>query len=67
MDLEKTYKYCNYLAVVVASFTAGTWWAGTPWWIPALMLITPTTIFLVVILLSLAWSFYLTKDWDDDE
>ena len=63
MNLERVYKYCNYIAVVAASFLAGTWLSGmTEWWLPLVALAIPTTMFLVVVLGALLWSFYITKD-----
>jgi len=66
MDLEKIYKYSNYVAFVVAVFLFGTVMSmSTPWWLPLVVLLFPTAVFLVVVFGALLWSFYLTKD--DDE
>ncbi len=67
MDLEKTYKYCNYISLIVATFLFGTVLSGggTPWWLPIVVLVVPTAVFLVVVFGALLWSFYLTKDNDE--
>ena len=66
MDLEKIYKYSNYVVLIVAAFLFGTVLSGgTAWWLPLVVIFVPTAVFLVVVLGALLWSFNLTRN--DDE
>lgn len=62
MNLERYYKWCNLIALSLASFClGGVMYADYSMWYPIIIMATPTVILLTIVVALLAWSFYLTR------
>jgi len=64
IDIERVYTISNWVALVLAvvAFMGATVSNEISFWVPALIIATPTILFLFVALVSLVWSFFLTKE-----
>lgn len=64
IDIERVYTVSNWVALVFAviAFMGATMSNEISFWIPALIISTPTILFLFAVLVSLVWSFFLTKE-----
>lgn len=63
INIEKYYKQANLIALYAVAFYLGLWVAGAaPLYKAILILIIPTTAFLVVVCGALLWSFILTRN-----
>jgi len=67
IDFERIYFTTNWIAFFLGmiGFGAAAVSDNVSLWIPFLILITPTSIFIVVSVVALVWSFILTRETNE--